>query len=305
MITDTMTKYEVMTSLRKEFDDIVLPHYHKVIYPRLNAILRQRCQREKKTISIGWETLQTNNRTTFKILKRGHAFGDLPLFVCEFHWNDRLCFGNFFQEGNVVIYQAHCLQRYAQRVLQQEIDAKSVFYDHIVKRQGSAYNIVLPTPTHQYSHYFGLANALFLGDFDIEHPKSSFLWCNTCISFNEARYSQLKITTSLHEMQRYVEKVHDDFSVKKNEPQLKAFLSKYGNQESEMEKLKTFFTQKYLLWQLHLSFNFCFTDREELDETLEYIDKYLVSFGIHPKSLSPYSKNHGIAWKGEIDYKGE
>ena len=35
-----------------------------------------------------------------------------------------------------------------------------------------------------------------------------------------------------------------------------------------------------------------------------YIENLLVYLGVNPKSLSPYSKTLGIAWKGEIDFKG-
>ena len=162
MITDTMTKYEVMKTLRKEFDEEILPFYRKNIFPQLRSLLQQRCQREKKTINLGWTTKKSSNNTEFKILKCGNAKGDLPLFVCEFRWQNKFCLGNFFPEGNVVIYQAHSLQRYAERVLQKEMSIKDVFYKYIAKNQREAYHIVLPTPTHQFSYYFGMAILVFL-----------------------------------------------------------------------------------------------------------------------------------------------
>lgn len=48
MILDTMSRYEVMASLRKEFDEEILPFYNKVILKKLNVILAQKCKREKK-----------------------------------------------------------------------------------------------------------------------------------------------------------------------------------------------------------------------------------------------------------------
>jgi hypothetical protein len=52
MILDTMTKYEVMKALRKEFDEEILPHYYKRILPRIKSLLQQRCQRENKMITL-------------------------------------------------------------------------------------------------------------------------------------------------------------------------------------------------------------------------------------------------------------
>lgn len=54
MILDTMSKYEVMKTLRKEFDEEILPYYYKRILPRIRPLLQQRCQRENRTITLGW-----------------------------------------------------------------------------------------------------------------------------------------------------------------------------------------------------------------------------------------------------------
>lgn len=306
MIIDTMSKYEVMASLRKEFDEEILPFYNKVILKKLNVILAQRCKREKKTITLGWVERRSKTNTLFKILERGTIDGAEPLFVCEFKWKNQLCYGNFFMEGNVCIYQAHCLERYAQRVLQKKILIEEVFYKHIVKSQEAAYHIVLPTPTHPFSYYHGTASALFLGDYDCNHLDDNFLWCNTCISYNETKYSQLRITQSLHSIQEFVIKAKHDLGDPKNENHLQQYKMKYSNDDQRMQELKTFLIQKYLLWQLHLSFKFDFTEhfRSEVDDTLKYLEQHLSLFKIYPQSLSPYSKNHGIAWKGEIDYRG-
>ena len=71
MILDTMSKYEVMKALRKEFDEEILPYYYKRILPRIRPLLQQRCQRENRTITLGWETVESKGLNTFKILKRG------------------------------------------------------------------------------------------------------------------------------------------------------------------------------------------------------------------------------------------
>lgn len=305
MILDTMSKYEVMKTLRKEFDEEILPYYYKRILPRIRPLLQQRCQRENRTITLGWETVESKGLNTFKILKRGDKEQHLPLFVAEFRWKNKKCYGSFFLEGNVVVFQAHCLQRYSERVLNQDMSIDEVFYKHILKRP-EAYHIVLPTPTHPYSIYFGIANALFLGDYDTEHLESNFSWCNTCISYNETRYSQLRITRSLHLLQEFINTTNKDFSNPKNEKSLRCYIKQIKEQDDKFEKLKEFITTKYLLWKLLFSFNFPFIKdanvKQEPEEHFNYLECILKEFDIVAKSLSPYSKEHGIAWKGEIDY---
>lgn len=305
MITDQMSKYEVMASLRKEFDDEVLPYYRKLEKSALYKSLKQQCERTKKTINKT-HLFQTKNLTCFKILQRASIECPQPFFVCEFWWNNRFCYGCFFPEGNVVVYQQHSLQRYAERVLQDEnLPTMDVFYKHIVKSQDAAFRIVLPTPTHRYSYYYGIADALFLGDYDDNHLDDNFIWCNTCISYTETKYSQLRITKSLHQIKDFVKKVKYDFAEPQNEEFLQQYLKKFENDNDRIEELKSFLTKKYLLWKLHLSFNFHFTEhfRSGIDKTVPYLEQLLESLNVAPKSLSPYSKSHGIAWKGEIDYK--
>lgn len=303
MILDTMSKYEVMKSLRKEFDEEILPYYNKIILPHIRSLLQSKCQREDRTISLGWVTKKSKGLNTFKILKRGNKEEHLPLFVAEFRWNNKLCFAYFAPKGNVVVYQSHCLLRYSERVLKQDYDAASVFYNHIVKRQLGAFRIVLPSKTHKHSYYFGIAKALFLGDYDEEHPKENFTWLNTCISYDDARYSQYRIMQSLHDMQSFIETTQD-FSDPANKVHFEKYLKKHKNDKDKLKAVIKFITQYYLLLQLHLSFNFTFTEvfREEIDARLKHLEHFLSLFNIEVSSLSPFSKNHGIAWKGEIDY---
>lgn len=304
MIIDTLSKYEVMAQLRKEFDEEILPYYYRKIKPRIKNIIKPQSQREKKTITLGWETIESKGKNLFKILLRGNSTDDLPLFVAEFRWKNKLCFGNFFLEGNVVVYQAHSLARYAQRILKNELDVSKVFYNHILRRQAEAFHIVLPTRTHKYSIYFGIAKALFLGNFDEGHPKTTYIWLNTCISYDEAKYSQYRIMQSLHELQKYIESNKYNFSDPKNKEQLQEYIKKNAIDENKIKNLSRFLSQYYLLLQLHLDFKFSFTDifKNEIDLRLEYLKEALNLLGISTNSLSPYSKIHGIAWKGEIDY---
>lgn len=305
MIIDSMSKQEVMQTLRKEFDEEVLLYYNRKLKPQLKLLIPRRAKKEKQTINLGWKVFTTKNQTSFKILRRGNAEEDTPLFVCEFRWRNKQCFGNFFQCGNVVVYQSHCLQRYAERVLREDVDVARVFYNYLAKRQGAAFHIVLPTPTHEYSFYFGLANALFLGDVDVNNLNTNFVWCNTCISYNETKYSQSRITQTLHEIQSFTKKVNEqDLSKKENATLLVRYLNQYGQNDERINALKKFLIQKYLLWKLHLNLKLEITNlfKEEVTESIEYLESIMKRFSINYKSLSPYSKQSGVAWKGEIDY---
>ncbi len=301
-----MTKYEVMKTLRAEFDDEIYPFYIKCIRPKLNYIVQEKAKRERTTINLGWTEKLSKNRTLFKILQKGNIESDLPMFVCEFRWRNHFCFGCFFSEGSVVVYQAHALCRYAERVLQTNIDISTVFYKYIAKAHIAAYHIVLPTPTHPYSYYHGMANALFLGDYDAVHLDDDFLWCNTCISYNETKYSQMRITKTLHDIQSFVQMTDIDFADPKNESQLNLFIARVKNNEEKLQKLLRFFVQKYLLWQLHFSFNFEFSNhfRAEAEQHIRFMKSFLMKFDINSELLSPYDDNRGIAKKGEIDFRG-
>lgn len=270
----------------------------------LKRVLLPRCRRENKTISLGWKTRLSSGNNEFKILERSNAEEDLPLFVSEFWWQNKLCFANFFDDGDVVVYQSHCLLRYAERVLKESFSASDVFYNHIVKRQAAAYHIVLPAKTHKFCTYFGIAKALFLGDFEAEHPKEKHVWLNTCISYDEAKYSQSKIMHSLHELQSFIEREKCNLSDPKEKQHLLEYLKKYSNNDDKLKRLGIFLTQYFLLLKLHLSFEFPFTEtfRGEIDARLKYLKESLSLLNISTHELSPYSKAHGIAWKGEIDY---
>ena len=146
-----MSKYEVMALLRKEFEDEILPLYNNQILPRIRTLIINRSANEKDIVTLGWETIKSKSLNVFKILKRGDKEHHFPIFVAEFRWKNKLCFANFAPEGSVVVYQAHCLSRYAERVLENDINAISVFYNYIVECQFGAYRIVLPSKTHKCS----------------------------------------------------------------------------------------------------------------------------------------------------------
>ena len=307
MIIDSMTKFEVMNTLRKEFDEEVLPYYKKEIRPELKkSIFSQDCK-ENVSINFGEKEFVSSQNNTFRIIFKASKINEETMFYFKFRWRNKgTCYANFFRDKNVVVYQEHCLERYAERVLHEVMTPLDVFINHIIIKQKSSFNITLPTPTYPQSQYFGLADALFLGDFDLEHPKEKYLWLNTCISLNETHYSQSKILDSLWELQSFVSKNENDYADPKNTEELETYLKRYRFNAVKREELRKFLTQKYLLWKLHLSFNFDFTElfRDEIKEHLTHIEKYLKNLNVNYQSLTPFSKSHGIAWKGEIDYRG-
>lgn len=109
MILDTMSKHEVMQSLRNDFDSEILPYYIR-IRPKIQALIKTKSEREKKPINLGWETYVTKNKTTFYILKKGDKDGDTPEFVSLFRWRGKACYSTFFEKGTIVVYQQHCLE---------------------------------------------------------------------------------------------------------------------------------------------------------------------------------------------------
>lgn len=309
MILDTMSKREVMQSLRNDFDQEVLPYYNSIRL-KLQSLLKARSEREKKPINLGWEPYVTKNKTIFHILKKGDKDGDTPQFTSEFKWRGKQCYSTLFNEGIIVVYQKHCLERYAERVLQKNIDPKDIMYKYLLKKQESAYSIVLPTPTHKYCWYLVMADALFLGDVDAPSSeadkKFAGKWFNTCISLEKTRYTQEGIMQTLQFMQDFVKTLRYDPI--KEKTRFEGEKRSIFKDEIKKENLKVFFEKAYMMYMLHLSFNFLFTKElfmDEINETMEYIkDTLQKDFSISVASLSPFGKEKGIALKGEIDFRG-
>lgn len=305
-----MSKHEVMQSLRNDFDSEILPYYNNCIRPKLRKQIQEKAAREKRTINLGWESKETKNKTTFHILKLGDKSGDTPYYISEFRWRGKHCYSTFFMDGIVVVYQKHCLDRYSERVLHKSIDARDIIYKYLLKKQDSAFTIVLPTPTHKHSRYLVMADALFLGDFEVPtcDADKNFggIWFNTCISFEESRYTQEGIMQTLQFMQEYVKKLGYNPITNRSrfEREKRAILH---NEESK-KRLQLFLEKAYMMYMLHLSFDFAFTKQLFLDETKEimgYIKETLqVDFSISAESLSPFAKEKGVALKGEIDFRG-
>lgn len=311
-----MTKFEVMKAIRKDFDSEVLPHYEKVKNQIMKEILPE-AQRKMGTVCHGWISFKSSNHIDYKILKRGDANGDKPEFLAFFRWCKRYCIASLLPNGTINVFQSHCLDRYMERVLGKEslhkdVADMQVYLDelngHILMHQNSAFLIVLPTPTHKYSTYLVMANALFLGDYEVEQAGNKQLcahWYNTCISLKECHETQEKIMHTLVRLQKevldikYCPVINEECRKRYFENKKKLTVSKRGT-------LISMFSNIYMLLALQRSFEFPFYEKmeEEANTCLTFLEKELVEFDVDLKTLNPFDEDAGIAIKGEIDYIG-
>lgn len=302
MITDSMSKYEVMVSLRKEFDTEIYPRILKRERIFFNLI-GERSLREKKKIALPWERIRSKNQTDFEFQVIGDSESYLYNIVGRFFWKGRNCYANFYPDGEVLVSQGHCIDRYKERVLGDlTLSTERVFRKYLIK-QGNVSHIVLPTLTHRFSVYHGTAGALFLGDFDFQYldKKVNGTWLNTCISLKEARYTQTGILNTLAFMTAFVKKIGENPLAKDDSE----YFDRAKCDNDFKSELIRFYSQTYMLLQLHLSFQFPFTRDilPNINERMEHISERLREMSISTNSLSPYGRMHGIALKGEIDYK--
>ncbi len=309
-----MTKIEVMKAIRKDFDSEVLPFYKKVKNQIMKEILPE-AQRKKGTVCHGWIPYTTSNKINFQILKRGDAIGDKPEFIAFFRWCKRYCFASLLPNGTINVFQSHCLDRYMERVLGIETLHKEVteqvYIDelnrHILKHQYSAFLIVLPTPSHRYTTYLVMANALFLGDYVVEQSGNKQLcahWYNTCISLKECHETQEKIMNTLFRLQKEVLDIKYCPAINE-ESRKRYFENKKRLTANKRETLISMFSKIYMLLVLQRSFKFPFYEKmeEEANNCLAFLEKELVGFGIDLNALNPFDEDTGIAVKGEIDYR--
>lgn len=308
MILDTMTKFEVMQSLRNDFDTDVLPFFYNNI-TKYHALIKTKSEREHKTIFLPKIQLKSKNETEFTIKVKGNKDEYSVNFISEFVWNRRHCYATFFEDNTIVIYQQHCLERFAERVLlDNTISPKDVMYKHIIPNQNSSFIIVLPSPKYKFDWYHAAANALFLGDFDHPTKKQRNLngaWINTCISFNEAHITQYKIMETMHQLQEFVSELgFDPIRDKSRFETIKRRL--LLNKEMEV-KVKAYFKKTYLLFQLSFDYPYIkelFSD--ENTRSMDYCKNILHNdFSYSIEELSPYDEVDGVARQGEIDYQGQ
>ena len=125
MIVDTMSKTEVMLSLLKEFKEEIVPLY-SYAQKELERTILPRVQRTGKTEKIAKEK-ESSGHNVFHIIIKVTKSGYQMNAYCEFLWHGRHCYATFFKDNSVVVYQKHCLERYAERVLNKEMTTDIVF----------------------------------------------------------------------------------------------------------------------------------------------------------------------------------
>lgn len=308
MIVDTMTKTEVMRSLQKEFREEILPFYNRSVLEIKKNIL-PRIQRTGKSEKIQ-RSKDSSGKNTFMVIIDVSKEGHNMCSYCIFFWRGKKCYANFFYDNDVIVYQKHCLERYAERVLgRKDLLSDDVFKKYLFNRQNSAFQISLQAPKRERCQYFGLADALFLGDYDeptMENKKECFHWYNTCISLKEAHITQTGILQSLSLMQKFVQDLgfNPIYSKLKNKS-AKKDLEKYINKgDDKKQSYIEYLKRMYMLHQLQLSLEFPWIElyKEEIDIQMNEISSTLAKYGINSSSLSPFGKKVGFAIKGEINY---
>jgi len=307
MIIDTMTKTEVMLSLLKEFKEEIVPLYSKA-KKELGKTTLPRVQRTGKTESISKDK-ESNGHNIFHIVYKVTKDGYNMNAYCEFLWHGKYCYATFFTDNSVVVYQRHCLERYAERVLNKDVAPDIVFKKYLLDKQDGAFQISLQAPNRERCQFFGLADALFLGDYDEptkDNLNVNLHWYNTCISLKETHATQTGILHSLALMQKYVKELGfnplDTYLSKEQKKMLKDVRTSETKSVSYIEFLK----RTYMLHQLQLSLNLPWINLyiNDINSRMETISHELKNYGINTASLSPYGKEVGFAIKGEINYRG-
>ena len=311
MITDSMTKKEIMLSLQKELREEIVPYYNNVIAKRLEREFLPVVQRTGKSIKKSFEKMSSGLNTFYidcTVAKNGHNAN----IYCSFIWKEKKCYASFFDKETVVVYQKHCLERYAERVLNKnDIKAEDVFKKVLLNKQESAFQIVLQAPKRVRCRFYGLADALFLGDVDEptkDNMNDYLYWYNTCLSLKETRKTQSGILYSLATMQAFVKSLGFNpleitVSDKDRKREIDTFIRA---SETNKQNYTIFLKQSFMLYQLQLSLNFPWINLyiNDINSHMEKISLELKKYGINTASLSPYGKDVGFAIKGEIDYRG-
>jgi hypothetical protein len=304
MITDAMSKKEVMITLRNEYREEIHKYYNNSLKPSLEKYILPTVQRTGSSKTIQYEKKSKGN-IEYHILCE--VTKEKP-FVCtyrSFYWNKNPYFASFFENDSVVVYSKHCMDRYKERVLHMEnenIPSEEIFKKFIFSKQDSAFSILLQAPNFERTLYMGLADALFLGDFDEptkENMNDHLYWYNTCISFEQFRHTQEGLHYSLLQMQTFVQKLGFNPVDNKDKRKLNLFLKQSKENESEYVN---FLKRTYMLCQFQLDMNFPWIElyKPEHEKMMELLSRELAKYKVSTASLSPYGKKNGFALKGEI-----
>jgi len=306
MIVDNMTKTEVMLSLKEEFKKEILPYYNNVLVERLKREVLPMVQRTGITQKKQFEK-STSGKNNFNLICTVKKRDYYLEAYCKFLWNNKTCFASFFDKESVVVYQKHCLERYAERVLgRKDMTPEDVFLKYLFTKQDSAFLIALQSPNRERCMFFGLSDALFLGDYDeptMENKSRYTYWYNTCISLKETHATQTGILHSLAAMQLFVKEL--GFNPLISITEKKRFENFIKKSENHKQAYVEFLKRTYMLHQLQLSMKFPWIGifLDEINVRMEKISAELAKYNVNTASLSPFGKEVGFAIKGEINFR--
>ena len=310
MLSDNMTKTEVMLSLQKEFKKDILPFYQNIIVKMAERTVLPKVKRTGKPKTFTKDKLSSSNNR-FHIVCTVTKEKCIMYAYNEFLWRGKHCYANYFENDSVVVYPTHCLERYAERVLNNnDIAPKDVFLRYLLNKQDGSFFIALQSPKRERCLFFGLANALFLGDYDEptkENLNYSLYWYNTCISIMEAHTTQSGILHSLSIMQKFVNELgFNPLKIESFDKAMKKELSNYiksskANEDNYIDFLK----RTYMLHQLQLSLNFPWIDlyMDKNTNEMNKISVELAKYNVCTNTLSPFDTKEGFAIEGEINYR--
>lgn len=108
MIVDTMTKAEVMSALRRDFDNEFMP-YINAHMRKYEVLIRQRAVREKsRMIALGWESFESSNRIQFRYRMKGDSLACFQTHVAEFNWRVTKCYAHFGDPYDIIFCEPWC-----------------------------------------------------------------------------------------------------------------------------------------------------------------------------------------------------
>ena len=307
MIVDSMTESDIYITLKKEYDISIAPYIRKREYKYAKDII-SKCPKGDKYIKLPWEEVQSKNLIKYRIRPEGSRKEFAPKIVAEFNWKGKTCFAFYGDKKALNVFQDHCLDRYAERVLKKEIKTRDVFYKHVMPKLGYAYRTVLPSPTHQYSKYIAIGDALFLGDFNPDYPDNDD-WFNTCISLNETGPSQTKLFQTLKNVQEDINIIGFnpfDPSEVKGDCDIQGMFNRIPKTTETIQALVRLTKNVYLIDKLCLMSDFPFVSvfQDSFNYRKILAKAILEIFSIDYTKLTPYG-NDGIAIRGELDFKGD
>lgn len=304
MIVDSMSKHEVVVYLRKEYDETVIPYFHRHL-KLFSAKIYPICQRGKqKSVTLPWIKVVSKSKTSFEMLVFGNKDEIDSVTVAEFDWNSQHCYA-YIKHELIVVFSQHALQRYNERVLTIEMSTKQAFCV-IFKNMSYAYRTILPSPTHPLCFYFVIFDALFLGDCeqDAFSPNQSIgeVWLNTCISLREAGESQKGIQKTLSCMPFHIKKI--GFNPYES-PDMSKATDKLMKERREIGNLICLSKTVFLLDKMFLMMDLPVKKyiNDYVNAEMKYAEAILQWARVETEKLTPYGKD-GIAIRGELDYKG-